>query len=156
MKEILYYRIVDYHEALVGHDVSLNIFQLLGLLKSEPRDLDPMPTIDNKYFTYIKMGSLARMKDGPTSPIDELVKQSYPWLDLIDSVRRLGIVIPILVTKIVIDKRDYYVTLEGRHRLLACAHVVKFDQEHSVPSLVVDKDEAYTEIMHGKEHPRNL
>jgi len=149
---IFYYRIVCCHQKLVGNEVPVNVRQLYKILGTE-RSLEKFYTLPSDgCATLIRLGDILGIGDAPLEITDALRKR-YPWDKLIESVKTKGIKIPVILERYFINGRNLYLAIEGRHRISACAAIKPFDADRLIPSILVDRDNVYTDYMSHRKHP---
>ena len=145
---ILYYRIVGpgFHRELFGFSRSVNAFELMGLIGSEPKHENYQKVkLDDYYLSFL---SLARL--GLTKPHKVTGKEKYPWYKLADSIEEIGHICPLIVE---ITNPHGYLVLEGKHRFAATSLIEPFDKNRKLPCLLTKRDELYSVKMWKQKHP---
>ena len=146
MNEVLYYRIVDYHEEITGDGKPLTIEQLMNLVGTEislSEYLKKEDKIDKKYIPYVKIHNFVNV--GENVNIDAVIMhtskslQKYPWQKLADSLKENGMFVPVIAEKLVRGNRISYQVLEGKHRVTATLLIEPYDKDTLIPCLVVEQ-----------------
>ncbi len=151
--EIYYYRIVKHVQSLVGSEIPLNVLQLQDVAGTEIAMEDFKGGLSEKYLTHIRLGDICGCHV-PATHINEEMRKGYPWDALARSIKEIGIKVPVLLERIYTKGKNYYIALEGKHRLTAATTIKPFNPGMLVPSVIVDRDNVYTDKMYKKKHPR--
>ena len=164
MDNMPYYRLVKYHEELLGpYAPSLNIWQLQDLLRCEistsavNRGEYKLP-FSEKYVSCLPFDQFARV----VKPIKIEGEKHLPnWDTLFKSIKKIGLKVPLLVEEIDIknpaDPDDVpYITIEGKHREAVLSYLHQRPFKNNVRCLLVKRDNNYTQYMMGKAHPLTL
>ena len=148
---LYYYRIYKFHKELFKNNIPVNIRQILQLIGSEVLSLDLyVPKINKDYLIHIKLNSCMGYEKKASTPYTKTMKQLYQWDALIKSVQERGIVVPIVAERHFFKNEERYLLIEGRHRVAAATFIEPFNPELLIPSIIVDRDWAYTEYMRNK------
>ncbi len=153
--ELYYYRIVKYARGLAGTEIPLNIIQLQEVVGTEVALKDFKKGLSSKYLTYVKLGDVIGCEK-PATHINDEMKKSYPWVALVQSIKEIGIKVPVLLERIFIKEKNYYLALEGKHRLTAATIIKPFNPDMLIPSVIVDRDNVYTDRMYKKKHLKTM
>jgi len=169
---IMYYRILgpNHHVDLLGFHRSVNIFELMHLIKSEEKDrlewreefrkVDDDWVIDeakrserniklvkevipDQYVSYIPLRKL----NNHAKPA-KVISSKYPWKRLAKSIEK-GFERPLVVE---MSNRGF-VIVEGKHRSAAATLIEPFNPDFLIPCLVVILDKEYTAKMWKQPHP---
>lgn len=153
--EIYYYRIVKHAQSLAGSEVPLNVLQLQEVVGTETSLEDFEDGLLEKYLTYVRLGDVVGC-DVPAKHINEEMRKRYPWVALAQSIKEIGIRVPVILERTYIKGKNYYIALEGKHRLTAATTIKPFNPDMLVPSVAVDRDNVFTDIMYKREHPKTV
>jgi len=150
LSDVFFYWIVDDHEVLTGHGKPVGIRRLYTIVGTERRLADKMYEVEaDKYTKYIRLGDIFGV-ERPLAVPSELHLKVYPWLKLIESVGKEGILLPVLHERYYSKGRWRYRTLEGKHRIHALAMVKPYNGDVLVPTILVERDNEYTNFMYYK------
>jgi len=150
---IFYYRIVGYHKLLTGDGIPVNIKQLYDIVGTERKPNKYGTLLADRCVTYVKLGDILNF-GSKQCKVEDVTSRWYPWRDLVKSVAKDGIRIPVILERLFVGGKQYYRVLEGKHRITACSMIEPFDRERLIPAILVDRDNVYTDYMRKQEHPK--
>ncbi len=155
-RDVFYYKIIDYHKEMTGYNTPLNTVQLYYIVGTEEckgNFVNPKSTTPKKFITHICLADIEKM-DHPATHLSTAMLAHYPWDKLTASIAKLGMRIPVLLEKRIINGKPWHHYIEGNHRLTSATRIKPYNPNLQVPCVFVTKDVEYTSYMKGKEHPK--
>lgn len=153
--KIFYFTVIDHHARLFPDHKFVNMWQLMHCVGSEVAGKkvqleDYVETLPLDCISWITLREAIRA----TKPMNltEDMKNHYKWIELRNSIQEHGLKIPLIVERKSGKNRDEYIVWEGKHRVAACTLLEPFNAEYKVPCLLIERNDAQTELMIGQKH----
>lgn len=156
MPEIIYYNIVNYHKEICKNDIPVDIYQLQDIAGCEVSLEEYKAKLSDKHITYLKLCDYQQIGNEPIVHIDDEMKKQYPWEELAESIKKIGVIVPLITLRYKEKEKEkfYYVTIEGKHRAFAAGLIKPFNPDLLLPNLIVEEDIEYTLMMRNKNYEK--